>query len=94
MKGIDVSYYQGKIDWNAVRQSGIEFAILRAGFGSSAAQKDATFDTNAKKATAAGLNVGARPVWKRASAATFSRRTGENSLTLSIMITNMTPSAM
>ena len=59
MKGIDVSYYQGKIDWNAVRQSGIEFAILRAGFGSSAAQKDATFDTNAKKATAAGLNVGA-----------------------------------
>lgn len=59
MKGIDVSYYQGKIDWKAVRQSGVEFAILRAGFGSSAAQKDATFDANAKNATAAGVDVGA-----------------------------------
>lgn len=59
MKGIDVSYYQGTIDWSAVKQAGMEFAILRAGFGSSAAQEDQTFDANAKGAIAAGLQVGA-----------------------------------
>ncbi|HPT77738.1 MAG TPA: GH25 family lysozyme, partial [Candidatus Atribacteria bacterium] len=31
--GIDVSSWQGKIDWSKVKKAGIEFAILRAGFG-------------------------------------------------------------
>ena len=31
-KGVDVSYYQGNIDWNTARQN-IDFAILRAGYG-------------------------------------------------------------
>ena len=59
MNGIDVSYHQGKIDWKAVRQAGIDFAILRAGYGSSAAQKDKCFDANARGALEAGLHIGA-----------------------------------
>lgn len=31
--GIDVSKHQGKIDWQKVKDSGIDFAIIRAGFG-------------------------------------------------------------
>lgn len=33
-KGIDVSTYQNDIDWKAVKNSGIDFAIIRAGYGS------------------------------------------------------------
>lgn len=32
-KGIDVSKYQGNIDWKKVKVSGITFAIIRAGYG-------------------------------------------------------------
>ena len=31
IKGIDVSYYQGNIDWSAVKNSGIQYAFLRVG---------------------------------------------------------------
>ena len=31
-KGIDISYHQGKIDFNAVKNSGVEFVILREGY--------------------------------------------------------------
>ena len=30
--GIDVSYHQGTIDWNSVKDAGIDFAILRLGY--------------------------------------------------------------
>ena len=30
--GIDVSHYQGNIDWNAVHEAGVEFAFIRAGY--------------------------------------------------------------
>lgn len=35
MKGIDVSTWQGKIDWDKVKVDGIEFAMLRAGYGNN-----------------------------------------------------------
>lgn len=58
--GIDVSKHQGHIDWNRVRASGrVQFAILRAGFGRTAAQKDPRFEENYAAATAAGIPVGA-----------------------------------
>lgn len=38
--GIDVSRWQGTIDWKSVAASGIDFAILRAGYGRLASQKD------------------------------------------------------
>lgn len=37
--GIDVSYHQGIIDWKKVKESGIEFAIIRAGYGKSNVDK-------------------------------------------------------
>lgn len=58
-KGIDVSKYQGTIDWKKVKASGIKFAILRAGYGSLTSQIDSTFEKNYQGAKAAGLNVGA-----------------------------------
>ena len=44
INGIDVSHHQGKIDWTKVKQSGIEFAIIRAGWGKDG--KDTQFETN------------------------------------------------
>lgn len=59
MKGIDVSSHNGVIDWAKVKSAGIEFAILRAGYGKFENQVDKTFVTNATGALAAGLHVGA-----------------------------------
>ena len=59
--GIDVSKWNGKIDWNAVKKSGINYVIIRCGYrGSSAGSliEDPMFVTNIKGATAAGLKVG------------------------------------
>lgn len=57
-KGIDVSQWQGNIDWQAVKDSGIDFAIIRAGYGKLVSQKDPTFDYNVQNAQRVGLNCG------------------------------------
>ena len=59
MKGIDVSVHNGNIDWNKVKADGIEFAILRAGFGRLEKQRDEKFEQNYAGAKAAGIPVGA-----------------------------------
>ena len=59
MKGIDVSVHNGNIDWNKDKADGIEFAILRAGFGRLEKQKDEKFEQNYAEAKAAGIPVGA-----------------------------------
>lgn len=59
IKGIDVSEFQGKIDWNKVKAAGIKFAMLRAGFGRYDYQIDAYFKSNVKGAEAAGIPWGA-----------------------------------
>lgn len=51
-RGIDVSKWQGNIDWNRVKASGVDFAILRAGYGSVSSQKDPTFEDNYQNAKA------------------------------------------
>ena len=59
--GIDVSKWNGTIDWNAVKNSGVTFAIIRCGYrGSStgALIEDPTFRTNIAGAKKAGLKVG------------------------------------
>lgn len=38
--GIDVSSYQGKIDWNAVKADGIQYALIRIGIGDDEAEQD------------------------------------------------------
>ena len=59
MNGIDVSVHNGKIEWQKVRAAGIDFAILRAGYGRLASQKDDRFEENYAGAKAAGIPVGA-----------------------------------
>ncbi len=59
MKGIDVSRHNGAINWQRVRDAGIKFAILRAGFGKLASQKDTTFEENYAEAKSVGIPVGA-----------------------------------
>ncbi len=59
--GIDVSKWNGNIDWNAVKNSGVSFVIIRCGYRGSAAGKlieDPKYVSNIKGATAAGLKVG------------------------------------
>lgn len=59
VKGIDVSKYQKEIDWSKVRNDGVEFALIRAGYGRETSQKDPYFEQNYAGAKAAGLRVGA-----------------------------------
>lgn len=54
--GIDVSYYQGTIDWNAVAADGVEFAIVRVSHSTSFF--DPQFDANLAGARAAGIHTG------------------------------------
>ncbi len=65
--GIDVSSYQGTIDWAKVKKDGIEFAMIRAGFrgwGTSddgvngKLVQDTKFDENAKNAIKNGIPIG------------------------------------
>lgn len=59
IKGIDVSSWQGNIDWNRVRASGIDFAIIKAGGSDAGFYKDKRFEQNVRGAAEAGVHVGA-----------------------------------
>lgn len=61
IKGIDVSEFQGNINWNKVKADGIEFAILKLGniYDYDTNYKDSKFETNYKNARAKGIKVGA-----------------------------------
>lgn len=58
-KGIDVSKWNGDVDFKKVKADGISFVMVRAGYGKYTSQKDTKFEQNYKNATDAGLNVGA-----------------------------------
>jgi len=57
-KGIDVSVWQAKIDWDKVAKSGVDFAIIRAGYGNLSSQKDKYFEANIEGAAKAGIDCG------------------------------------
>ncbi len=60
-KGIDVSKFQGKINWKKVADDDIDFAYMRLGYrgyGSGKIVLDDTFEYNIEKANAAGLDTG------------------------------------
>ena len=60
LKGIDVSYAQGVIDWEKVKASGlVDFAILRAGYGKETSQIDDQFSLNYTACKQLGIPVGA-----------------------------------
>ena len=54
-----MSEWQGTVDWKKVKAAGYGCAILRAGFGREASQKDKEFEKNYKNAKAAGVKLGA-----------------------------------
>lgn len=59
--GIDVSKYQGEIDWNRVAADGVDFAIIRCGYRgcvTGALVEDPYFKQNIEGALGAGLDVG------------------------------------
>lgn len=59
LRGIDVSRWQGNINWNLVKESGISFAILKAGGSDEGIYIDPTFEKYYAGAKAAGIPVGA-----------------------------------
>ena len=58
--GIDVSKWQGKIDWNKVKKSGIDFAVIRLGYRGENGKLylDDTADYNIQQAQKVGVLVG------------------------------------
>ena len=59
LKGIDVSKWQGSINWSEVKKDGTEFAILREGWGKkSPTQIDKKFKENYENAKAVGIPIG------------------------------------
>ncbi len=57
-KGIDVSKWQGRIDWALVKNDGIQFAMLRSSFGWGEGSKDFLFETNYENAKRVDMPVG------------------------------------
>ena len=61
-RGIDVSRYNGNIDWDSVSNSNIDFAIIRAGstnINGEILYKDSKFESNYSGAKDSGIKVGA-----------------------------------
>ena len=58
-KGIDVSHWQGTIDFKKVKAAGYDFVIIKAGGSDNGRYTDKKFYTNYQKAVEAGLHVGA-----------------------------------
>ena len=57
--GIDVSHWQGSINWEQVKKAGIHFAIIKAGGSDAGFYTDSKFVTNYASAKAVGIKVGA-----------------------------------
>lgn len=59
LNGIDVSEHQGVINWDSVKSSGIDYAIIRVGYGDDIfSQDDRQFKRNADECTRVGLPFG------------------------------------
>ena len=56
ISGIDVSHYQGGIDWEDIEKQGVEFAYIKATEGSS--YVDECYESNRKKAEETGIHIG------------------------------------
>lgn len=58
-KGVDISVHNGNVDFNALKAAGIQFVIIRCGYGSDFTyQDDERFAENVRKADAAGMPWG------------------------------------
>lgn len=82
-QGIDVSYWQGEIDWGKVKTAGIDFAIIRTGYGSySDHQRDERFYENMNNAISQDIKVG---VYHYSHATTLEQAINEAQFVLSII---------
>lgn len=59
IKGIDISTWQKRLDYNALKAKGIDFAIIRCGYGKEISQKDNMFETHYVGCKNADIKVGA-----------------------------------
>lgn len=59
IKGVDLSTHNRGIDYQALKDSGVEFAILRIGYGKDASQRDEMFDEHYEGCKSVGIKVGA-----------------------------------
>lgn len=59
MKGVDISTWQKNVDYLKLKANGIEFAIIRAGYGKNESQKDNMFEKHYAGSIYAGMKVGA-----------------------------------
>lgn len=57
IKGLDVSRFQGEVDWERVKAAGYQFAMLRAGYGDDSV--DGQFRRNASECNRLGIPIGA-----------------------------------
>lgn len=59
VKGVDISVHNGSVDFQALKKAGIEFVIIRCGYGSDYTnQDDSRFSENVRKADTAGMPWG------------------------------------
>lgn len=86
INGIDISNHQGDINWKKVKNDGIDFAIIRAGFRgygqAGSMNKDERFDYNIKNALANNIDVG---IYFFSQATTIEEATEEANYTLNII---------
>ena len=59
MKGIDISEFQDNVNYKKLKEQGIEFAIIRLGYGKQINQKDSCFEKHFEGLKNAGIKVGA-----------------------------------
>lgn len=59
MNGVDISVYQKNVNYISLKANGIEFAIIRAGYGKNESQKDNMFESHYAGCIYAGIKVGA-----------------------------------
>ncbi len=86
--GVDVSVWQGAINWKKSKAAGIDFAILRCGYtalNSFTLHQDSTFATNYKDAKKAGVSVG---IYYYACATTSTEAKKEANYVISILKNN------
>lgn len=74
--GVDISVHNSSVDFSALKEAGIEFVIIRCGYGSDYTEQDDTrFAENVAKADAAGMPWGTY-IYSYAKVGEFMRLSG------------------
>lgn len=58
MKGIDISEFQNDVNYNELKNNGIDFVIIHCGYGKNESQKDSCFEKHFEGCKNAGLKIG------------------------------------